>query len=243
MKKHAIITASILAMILPTVFPSGNPFYSQVSAATSVQQSNLTLDQVIANINQKKPIPVYLEATHVFKEHGAISSTDTRKIWDNAVKGESRDETIVVANGKQEKYYAVTKGPQLITYKEGEKQAELYPNSYPPGMSALNSSQFNEAKSRLKMIKDDLQKTDPGVTNSVNITEEKMMDRPVYHVSKKQQAIIEGNTHLYFDDVWIDKQTGLVLKSIINNNNGSAISEYTVTKVNFQPTFPKKISN
>ncbi|ATO52123.1 hypothetical protein D5F52_12200 [Brevibacillus laterosporus] len=69
--------------------------------------------------------------------------------------------------------------------------------------------------------------------------EETLLNRDVYHISKKQEKVRNNQSNVTYNELWIDKKTGLKLKSI-SNANDKQISEYTVTKVDFHPQFNEK---
>lgn len=237
MKKHAIISASLLTLLFPAVIPETTASYSTAVAATSVQQSSLTLDQVIANINKKQPIPLYLEATSSNKLINNSTEnfhTITMKVWDHTVKAELRsEETLKDQQGHQEISSYASRGGKTVFYKQGDKEAVLYP----AGVAAAADSRINQTKRLLERLKHELGKK---TAIAFRATEEKMLGRPAYHLAKKEQLVINGKTHVYLDDLWIDKETGLLLKQVSNNNNSTQIYEFQVTKVDFKPVFSPK---
>ncbi|PCN43959.1 hypothetical protein B9C88_12645 [Brevibacillus laterosporus] len=59
------------------------------------------------------------------------------------------------------------------------------------------------------------------------------------NITKKQETVRNNQSSITTNELWIDKETGLKLKSITNANN-KQIFEYIVTKVDFHPQFHEK---
>ncbi|MGG0793651.1 hypothetical protein ABE137_06550 [Brevibacillus laterosporus] len=233
MKKQVFLAVSMFTLALSAVSPLSQAL-AQTANVTAIQQKNLNLDQAIAEINQKQPISTYSEtaftSTNILPNNKKETYTIQRKIWDNTIKNELRKEEF----DKDSITYYVSKGGKSKSYKAGDKEAVLYP----AGVTAIADNEINHTKQKLKRLKEEASQTDSKMT--FNVVEESFLNRPVYHFSRKKEDVFQGKTHVYLTDLWVDKKTGFLLKETINDNNGTQVSEYTVTKVNFNPTFNEK---
>ncbi|NKQ19171.1 LolA family protein [Brevibacillus laterosporus] len=236
MKKQTLIVVSTLAVMLSAISPFSPVLADRVNAAASKNQQTLTLDQVIAEMNKKTPISTYTEATFTTQnrliENSPRTATTNYKWWDNTINNEMRIET--TKDGRTSFY--VSKGGTSTSYKEesmeGNKQAVISST----GVKAAVDNKINNTKQELKKLKKDIL-SDAKVT--FHIVEETLLNRDVYHISKKQEKVRNNQSNVTYNELWIDKKTGLKLKSI-SNANDKQISEYTVTKVDFHPQFNEK---
>ncbi|OAJ74045.1 hypothetical protein AYJ08_11140 [Brevibacillus sp. SKDU10] len=118
MKKHTLIAASMLALILSAISPFSPMLANGVKAADGKTQQSLTLEQVIADINKKTPISSYTEATFTTQnrliENSPKTATTNYKWWDNTINNQLRMET--TKDGKTSFY--VSKGGKSTSYQE-----------------------------------------------------------------------------------------------------------------------------
>ncbi|MDN9009852.1 LolA family protein [Brevibacillus laterosporus] len=115
---------------------------------------------------------------------------------------------------------------------EGNKQAVISST----GITAATDNKINATKQELTRLKNDIL-ADASVT--FHIAEETLLNRDVYHITKKQEAVRNNQSRITTNELWIDKETGLKLKSITNANN-KQISEYFVTKIDVHRQFNEK---
>ncbi|MBM7109995.1 hypothetical protein SAM19_03398 [Brevibacillus laterosporus] len=233
MKKQVFLALSMFTLALSAASPFSHVFAQTVNA-TAIQQKTLNLDQVIAEINQKQPISTYSETTFtstiILPNNNKETYTIQSKIWDHTTKNELRAEKF----DKDRITYYVSKGGKSRSYKAGNKEAVLFP----AGVTAIADNKINHTKQKLIRFKEEAIQADSKMT--FHVVEESFLNRPVYHFSRKQENVFQGKTRVYLTDLWVDKKTGFLLKETINDNNGTQASEYTVTKVNFNPTFNEK---
>ncbi|MFS0556794.1 hypothetical protein [Brevibacillus sp. 179-C9.3 HS] len=227
MKKQALVTVSMAALLLSAVSPLGmaqtQTQTNMVVAANKAQA--ITLDQLVKEMDKKQPVSMYIESTHTSKFKQG-TKTEKAKTWDNTMKGEWREE---ISDGKRVQH-AVGKAGQVAAYQEG-------------GSGFVHSATIGAYDNEINKTKRELQRLKVALPDSkvaITVKEAQLLDRAVYHVAKKEDAKIDGKSHNYQDDLWIDKETGLLLKRTFTHNQAQAFS-YTVDKVDFQPVFDEKI--
>jgi len=224
----------MMAVMLSTTAPYCPVLAEAVNNKASKEKQTLHIDQVIAEINQKKPMSVYFEATDITHErqNGKTEKfTRYTKHWDNTIKGEER---IEIRENRQIKY-SVSKAGETTKYITGDKEASLYQK----GLNTENNV-INKVKKDLDFRIINKKYTSPDTKKTVQVVEESLLNRPVYHISLKTEIVRNGKSNVSYQDWWIDKETGFQLKSTGNWNNNRQTHEYTVTKVNFKPTFSEK---
>ncbi|MED1801396.1 hypothetical protein [Brevibacillus porteri] len=224
MKKQALVTASMAALLLSAVSPLGSAQAqtNMVIAANKVQA--ITFDQLVKEMDKKQPISMFIESTHTSKGKQG-TETQKAKTWDNTIKGEWREE---ISDGKRVQH-AAGKAGQVAAYQEG-------------GSGFVHSATIGTYDNEINKTKRELQRLKVALPDSkvaITVKEAQLLNRAVYHVVKKEDAKIDGKLHHYQDDLWIDKETGLLLKRTFSHNQAQAFS-YTVDKVDFQPVFDEK---
>ncbi|MBW5470954.1 hypothetical protein GPJ61_24370 [Brevibacillus formosus] len=224
MKKQALVTVSMAALLLSAASPFGiaQAQTNMVVAANKAQA--ITFDQLIKEMEKKQPVSMYIESTHTSKAKQG-TQTQKAKTWDNTIKGEWREE---ITDGKRVQH-AVGKAGQVAAYQEG-------------GRGFIHSATIGTYDNEINKTKRELQRLKVALPDSkvaITVKEAQLLNRAVYHVAKKEEAKIDGKLHHYQDDLWIDKETGLLLKRTFTHNQAQAFS-YTVDKVNFQPVFDEK---
>ncbi|MGG4457876.1 hypothetical protein ABEX29_06185 [Brevibacillus porteri] len=224
MKKQALVTVSMAVLFLSAVSPLGSAQAqtNMVVAANTAQA--ITFDQLVKEMDKKQPVSMYIESTHTSK---AKQGTETQKAktWDNTIKGEWREE---ISDGKRVQH-AVGKAGQVAAYQEG-------------GRGFVHSATIGTYDNEINKTKRELQRLKVALPDSkvvITVKEAQLLNRAVYHMVKKEEAKIDGKLHHYQDDLWIDKETGLLLKRTFIHNQAQAFS-YTVDKVDFQPVFDEK---
>ncbi|WP_429840748.1 hypothetical protein [Brevibacillus sp. FIR094] len=224
MKKQALVTASMAALLLSVVSPFGiaQAQTNMVVAANKAQA--ITFDQLVKEMDKKQPVSMYIESTHISK---AKQGTETQKAktWDNTIKGEWREE---ISDGKRVQH-AVGKAGQVAAYQEG-------------GRGFVHSATIGPYDNEINKTKRELQRLKVALPDSkvtITLKEAQLLNRAVYQVVKKEDAKIDGKPHHYQDDLWIDKETGLLLKRTFTHNQAQAFS-YNVDKVDFHPAFDEK---
>lgn len=237
MKKQTLMVVGTLTLMLSTISPF-SPFLAEtVNATARKEQQTLNLDQVIAEINQKSPISTYSEAT--FTTHNRLIESNPKtvttnyKFWDYTINNELRTES--TKNGKTSFY--VSKDGKSISYKEESMEGNQEAVVYSSGVKATTDNKINNSKQDLASLKKNIL-LDAKVT--YHIVEETLLNRDVYHISQIQEKVKNGQSNVTRKDLWIDKATGFKLKSISNANNNKQVSEFTVTKVDFNPQFSEK---
>ncbi|NRS47196.1 hypothetical protein [Brevibacillus sp. HB2.2] len=225
MKKQALVTVSMAALLLSAVSPFGIAQAQTNMVAAANKAKAITFDQLLKEMDKKQPVSMYIESTHTSKVKQG-TQTQKAKTWDNTIKGEWREE---ISDGKRVQY-AVGKAGQVAAYQEGGRgfvhSATIGPYD----------NEINKTKRELSRLKVTL----PDSKVEITVKEAQLLNRAVYHVAKKEEAKINGKPHHYQDDLWIDKETGLLLKRTFTHNQAQAFS-YTVDKVDFQPAFDEKI--
>ncbi|MCR8986360.1 hypothetical protein NW801_15130 [Brevibacillus laterosporus] len=233
-KKQALAAVCMMAFLLTTTAPFSPVLAEAVKNKASKEKQTLHVDQVIAELNQKKPMSVYFEATditHDLKNGKLQKSTSYIKHWDNTIKGEER---IEIRENRQIKY-SVSKAGKTTKYITGDKEGSLYQKG-----SNSENNVINKVKKDLDIRIKNKKYTSPDTKKTVHVVEESLLNRPVYHISLKTELERNGKSNVSYQDWWIDKETGFKLKSTGNWNNNRQTHEYTVTKVNFKPTFSEK---
>ncbi|MGG4440574.1 hypothetical protein [Brevibacillus fortis] len=226
MKKQALVTVSMAALLLSAVSPFG---IAQAQAQTNMvvaanKAQAITFDQLFKEMDKKQPVSMYIESTHTSKSKQG-TETQKAKTWDNTLKGEWREE---ISDGKRVQH-AVGKAGQVAAYQEGGRG---FVHSAAIG---IYDNEINKTKRELQRLKVAL----PDSKVAITVKEAQLLNRAVYHIAKKEDAKIDGKPHHYQDDLWIDKETGLLLKRTFHHNQVQAFA-YTVDKVDFQPVFDEK---
>ncbi|MFY0543753.1 LolA family protein [Brevibacillus sp. H7] len=204
---------------------SGN----RVEAAAPIKSS---IEQVMAHVQSKVAFSSYLEATYTFQNASTQNQT-LIKVWDNTLNGKLRREE--QRNQEPMHVYKSQEGKALL-YVRGQASASLY-NS---GVS-VKDNQLNRTVEELKR----LQLT----TNSTRVDEEEVLNRTAYHLSGKGKTLeriinVGGKQEKLLQkqpdvELWIDSETGLLLKKISTLNGDTSI--YTVNKVEFQSSFDQSL--
>lgn len=224
MKKQALVTVSMAALLLSAVSPFGiAQAQTNMAVATNKAQA-ITFDQLVKEMDKKQPVSMYIESTHTSKAKQG-TQTQKAKTWDNTIKGEWREE---ISDGKRVQH-AIGKAGQVAAYQEGGR------GFVHSAMIGTYDNEINKTKRELQRLKVAL----PDSKVAITVKEAQLLNRAVYHVVKKEEAKIDGKLHHYQDDLWIDKETGLLLKRTFTHNQAQAFS-YTVDKVDFQPVFDEK---
>ncbi|MGF9906115.1 hypothetical protein [Brevibacillus porteri] len=224
MKKQALVTVSMAALLLSAVSPFGiaQAQTNMVVAANKAQA--ITFDQLVKEMDKKQPVSMYIETTHTSKSKQG-TETQKAKTWDNTIKGEWREE---ISDGKRVQH-VIGKAGQVAAYQEG-------------GRGFVHSATIGTYDNEINKTKRELQRLKVALPDSkvaITVKEAQLLNRAVYHVVKKEDAKIDGKPHHYQDHLWIDKETGLLLKRTFTHNQAQAFS-YTVDKVDFQPVFDEK---
>lgn len=224
MKKQALVTVSMAALLLSAVSPFGIAQAQTNMVVATNKAQVITFDQLVKEMDKKQPVSMYIESTHTSKAKQG-TQTQKAKTWDNTVKGEWREE---ISDGKRVQH-AVGKAGQVAAYQEG-------------GRGFVHSATIGTYDNEINKTKRELQRLKVALPDSkvaITVKEAQLLNRAVYHVAKKEEAKIDGKLHHYQDDLWIDKETGLLLKRTFTHNQAQVFS-YTVDKVNFQPVFDEK---
>ncbi|RAT98457.1 hypothetical protein [Brevibacillus sp. Leaf182] len=224
MKKQALVTVSMAALLLSAVSPFGIAQAQTNMAVAANKAQAITFDQLVKEMDKKQPVSMYIESTHTSKAKQG-TQTQKAKTWDNTIKGEWREE---ISDGKRVQH-AIGKAGQVAAYQEG-------------GRGFVHSATIGTYDSEINKTKRELQRLKVALPDSkvaITVKEAQLLNRAVYHVVKKEEAKIDGKLHHYQDDLWIDKETGLLLKRTFTHNQAQAFS-YTVDKVDFQPVFDEK---
>ncbi|MCG7318112.1 hypothetical protein [Brevibacillus laterosporus] len=166
MKKQAIAVVGMMALMLSATSPFSTVLAETVnSEAASKEKQTLHIDQVIAEINQKKPISVYFEATDTTHDrmNGTLQkSTRHIKHWDHTVKGEERIEI----RKNREIDYSVSKADKTTKYTTGDKEARLYPDG-----QTVENNVINKVKKDLDFRIINKKYTSPGTKKTVQVVE------------------------------------------------------------------------
>lgn len=224
MKKQALVTVSMAALLLSAVSPFGIAQAQTNMAVAANKAQAITFDQLVKEMDKKQPVSMYIESTHTSKAKQG-TQTQKAKTWDNTIKGEWREE---ISDGKRVQH-AIGKAGQVAAYQEG-------------GRGFVHSATIGTYDSEINKTKRELQRLKVALPDSkvaITVKEAQLLNRAVYHVVKKEEAKIDGKLHHYQDDLWIDKETGLLLKRTFTHNQAQAFS-YMVDKVDFQPVFDEK---
>lgn len=224
MKKQALVTVSMAALLLSAVSPFGIAQAQTNMAVAANKAQAITFDQLVKEMDKKQPVSMYIESTHTSKAKQG-TQTQKAKTWDNTIKGEWREE---ISDGKRVQH-AIGKAGQVAAYQEG-------------GRGFVHSATIGTYDNEINKTKRELQRLKVALPDSkvaITVKEAQLLNRAVYHVVKKEEAKIDGKLHHYQDDLWIDKETGLLLKRTFTHNQAQAFS-YTVDKVDFQPVFDEK---
>lgn len=224
MKKQALVTVSMAALLLSAVSPFGIAQAQTNMAVAANKAQAITFDQLVKEMDKKQPVSMYIESTHTSKAKQG-TQTQKAKTWDNTIKGEWREE---ISDGKRVQH-AIGKAGQVAAYQEG-------------GRGFVHSATIGTYDNEINKTMRELQRLKVALPDSkvaITVKEAQLLNRDVYHVVKKEEAKIDGKLHHYQDDLWIDQETGLLLKRIFTHNQAQAFS-YTVDKVDFQPVFDEK---
>lgn len=224
MKKQALVTVSMAALLLSAVSPFGIAQAQTNMAVAANKAQAITFDQLVKEMDKKQPVSMYIESTHTSKAKQG-TQTQKAKTWDNTIKGEWREE---ISDGKRVQH-AIGKAGQVAAYQEG-------------GRGFVHSATIGTYDNEINKTMRELQRLKVALPDSkvaITVKEAQLLNRDVYHVVKKEEAKIDGKLHHYQDDLWIDKEAGLLLKRTFTHNQAQAFS-YTVDKVDFQPVFDEK---
>lgn len=224
MKKQALVTVSMAALLLSAVSPFGIAQAQTNMAVAANKAQAITFDQLVKEMDKKQPVSMYIESTHTSKAKQG-TQTQKAKTWDNTIKGEWREE---ISDGKRVQH-TIGKAGQVAAYQEGGR------GFVHSAMIGTYDSEINKTKRELQRLKVAL----PDSKVAITVKGAQLLNRAVYHVVKKEEAKIDGKLHHYQDDLWIDQETGLLLKRTFTHNQAQAFS-YTVDKVDFQPVFDEK---
>ncbi|MBG9789408.1 LolA family protein [Brevibacillus laterosporus] len=178
------------------------------------KNSKMTMDQVYEELMKKmEMVPLYKETTVKRDQKGKIV-TSTAKEWysplDKGYRIEEKDNTGVVT-------YNVFNGKSSLTYREGAKSASEI-------TAASEQKVVNNDVFYLRELKNNHQLQFLG--------EETINNRATYHI----MAIPTEKDDLQVE-MWMDKETGVAMKSITTVFGLQGITE--VTKLDFYPEFTK----
>ncbi|MEJ8546957.1 hypothetical protein [Brevibacillus borstelensis] len=228
MNKQSLITVSMAALLFSAASPLAAVNAQTGKALAASQLQAITIDQVIEEIGKKQPVPLYLEATLTAKKtekNREITIVKQAKTWDNAAKGEWRQ---TVTDGKKVKH-TVGKAGQVTEYQEGGRALEYAAKVVP------YHSQITKAKRELQRLK----AAAPGAKTAIAVKEETLLTRAVYYITKTEELTIEGMAHTYADELWLDKESGVLLKRTYTHNN-APVFQYAVDKIDLKPVFDDK---
>ena len=114
MKKQALVTVSMAALLLSAVSPFGIAQAQTNMVAAANKAKAVTFDQLLKEMDKKQPVSMYIESTHTSKVK-QDTQTQKAKTWDNTIKGEWREE---ISDGNRVQH-AVGKAGQVAAYQEG----------------------------------------------------------------------------------------------------------------------------
>ncbi|QOT00131.1 hypothetical protein JNUCC42_05170 [Brevibacterium sp. JNUCC-42] len=179
-----------------------------------VKNSKMTMDQVYEELLKKmEMVPLYKETTVKRDQEGKIAIS-TAKEWynplDRGYRIEEKDHTGVVT-------YNVFNGKSSINYREGAKSASEITAS--PDQKVLNNDVYY-----LRELKNNHELQFLG--------EETINNRATYRI----MAIPTLKDDLQVE-MWMDKETGVAMKSITTVFGLQGVTE--VTKLDFYPEFAK----
>ncbi|MDF9411510.1 hypothetical protein E1B06_07215 [Brevibacillus laterosporus] len=181
-----------------------------------VKNSKLTMDQVYEELLKKmEMVPLYKEITVKREQQGKVV-TSTAKEWysplDRGYRIEEKDHTGVVT-------YSVFNGTSSLSYRDGTKSASEITAA--PDQKVVNNDVFylRELKNNHKLQ---------------FLGEETINNRATYHI----MAIPTQKDDLQVE-LWMDKDTGVAMKSITTVFGLQGITE--VTKLDFYPAFTKEL--
>lgn len=166
----------------------------------------------------------YAEAELITRDKNEVADRIYLKEWSDG-KGKRRAET-AYADGSG-RNIAVNDGKTLISYMPETNQALLIENS--PELLELNQmSPKDQAELLLKNIQDSHEIVAEG--------EDEVAGRKTYHISAKakEESALFGD-----QEIWIDKETWLVLKFV--SSSGDRVSEMVYTRLDLDPEFPSGI--
>lgn len=228
MKNQSLATFGMAALLLCAVSPLAIVSAQTTNSAAATKAQDTTFEAVVEEITKKQPVSMYIESTLLSKTKdvkGAATITQKAKTWDNTLKGEWRED---IVDGSKVKH-AISKAGQTVEYQEGGRGF-----IYSATKSAYDN-EINKTKRELQRLK----VVAPDAKVAITVKEETLLNRGVYHITKKEEVTIEGKPHAYQDDLWVDKESGLILKRTYNHNQAS-VFQYVVDKVDFQPVFGEK---
>lgn len=207
--KHLTIWLMSLSFVLIGCTPSFNEY---------------SPDQVIQNaLKEKNNIPAYYaESQWITTERGEIIETITMKEWSSP---DGRKRVEVSGNDESDNGITVNDGAQIMTYIPKDNKAYLFGQE----LASLNQqSPKEQAEQMLKMIQD---------THDIEVLgEDVIAGRKAFHLKatvKKEKSFI-GN-----EEIWIDKETWLILKTKSKSSEVSV--EWKYTKIEFNPRLSEEL--
>lgn len=190
----------------------------------SNESSQYTPEEVINNaLKEKSPLGSYYAEAEMTIDLGEEIEHIILKEW-HSEDGKSRAES--QNKDGSESAISVNNGEEFIIYEEEQNKAFILDD---PELLAFNQpSPKEQALHLLEMIRDTHELSSKG--------EEEIIGRTVYHLKAEAK---EDNQLLGDQEMWIDKESWIVLKTI--SESGDSISEMAYTKIDFDPDFSADI--
>lgn len=189
-------------------------------SACNGEVGTITPQEIIENVvkENKEPISYYAESTTTLSD----GSSFTMKEWKENT-GKMRAE---VVDHEGNSTYSVNDGSNIWTYNSESNEVITF-DFQNAGGDSWNKSPSEQAKILLKSIES---------THKIEIVgNEKLLKRDVIHVKATPN---EQESNLFGEfEMWIDKETWFILKSIVKFDSEPTTQEYTKFEIN--PQFEK----
>lgn len=210
MKNWIKATLSILVLL----------FFAIGLAACNAEESQFSPQEVVNAALKEADEQISYQAEYTM--HFSSDEEDlSAKEW--VSKDGKRRAEITSGNGK-EKSIAVNDGEQLSVYDESSNTVNVMKFSSEDMAALTQQSPRKQAEQLLNMIKDTHDFTNKG--------EEKIAGRDTFHISAKAK---DDKALIGDQEVWIDKENWMVLKSISSSNDLTLTQEYT--NIDLDPKF------
>lgn len=186
----------------------------------SNETNQYTPEEVINNaLKEKNPLGSYYAEAEMTIEFGEEVEHLMLKEWQSE-DGKTKAETQHVDGSNSS--VSVNNGEEFIIFEEEQNKAFILED---PELLEFNKpSPKEQAMHLLEMIRDTHEISSKG--------EEEIIGRTVYHLKAEAK---ENNQLLGDQEMWIDKESWLVLKLI--SQSGDSVSEMAYTKIDFDPEF------
>lgn len=169
------------------------------------------------------------ETTSYYAEYTMHFSDDESDFSAKEWVSEDGKRRVEIASGDgDEQSIAINDGQQLSVYDQASNTVNIMKFSSEDQAALMQQSPRQQAEHLLKLIKD--------THDFTNEADEKVAGRDTFHIvaKTKDDASLIGD-----QDIWIDKETWMVLKSVSKSAHTELTQEYT--KIDFKPKLEEEL--